>query len=84
MFYAPLLVLPLSLYPQPEQERAVCNSAFFALLMTTIFGSFCAACQGTGIIIKSANSRTPDFDVDFSFLRESCNFESNKQMLKNI
>jgi hypothetical protein len=43
MFYALLLVLPLSPYPQLEREREGCNSAFFAL-MTTIFGSFCAAC----------------------------------------
>jgi hypothetical protein len=35
---------------------------------------------GTGIIIKSIISRTPDIDVDCSFLHESCNLESNKLM----
>jgi hypothetical protein len=36
---------------------------------------------GTGIIIKSIISRTPDIDVDCSFLHESCTLESNKLKL---
>jgi hypothetical protein len=37
-----------------------------------------------GIIIKSIISRTPDIDVDCSFLHKSCTLESNKLMLKFI
>jgi hypothetical protein len=63
-------------------EQYCKNSAGLTVIWQTFLEIYNNSQIETGIIIKSIISRTPDIDVDYSFLQESYNLESYKLMFK--